>query len=140
MTKNKEVTLLLVEDDDVDAITVERGLQKRRIANPIMRARDGQEAIEWLRADKVPKPYIILLDIQTPRLDGIEFLNELRADSKLHDSVVFVLTTSKAQSDIDATYSKNVAGYFVKDEAGHEFSQVAEMLQGYWKIVYLPHI
>tara|TARA_R110002073_G_scaffold165063_11_gene321511 strand:+ start:5264 stop:5743 length:480 start_codon:yes stop_codon:yes gene_type:complete len=132
------VTLLLVEDDDVDAMSIERGFRKQRIANDIVRARDGIEALDLLRDDAVETPYIILLDLQMPRMNGLEFLEQLRNDPVLFNSVVFVLTTSPAEEDITASYRKYIAGYFVKDGAGDGFLNVVEMLQGYWKIVHLP--
>ena len=135
---NNEVTLFLIEDDDVDAITVERALKKRRIANPMIRAKDGMEALSFLQENKVPKPYITLLDLRLPRMNGIEFLDEIRKDELLHDMVVFVLTTSHDERDIKATYEHNIAGYFIKESAGDELLGIADMLQGYWRIVCLP--
>lgn len=132
------VTLLLVEDDDVDAMSIERGFRKQRIANEIVRARDGIEALEFLRNDVVEAPYIILLDLQMPRMNGLEFLEQLRNDPVLFNSVVFVLTTSPAEEDITASYRQYIAGYFVKDGAGDGFLDVVGMLNGYWKIVHLP--
>lgn len=134
-----EVTLLLVEDDDVDVMTVKRGLKKQRIVNPVVHACDGLEALEMLRNGKVKNPYIILLDLQMPRMNGLEFLEQLRLDNDLSRSVVFVLTTSKAEKDITASYSQHIAGYFIKDESGEDFLNLVNMLDGYWKIVYLPH-
>ncbi len=135
---NEQVTLLLVEDDDVDAMTVERSIEKQRIKNPIVRAHDGLEALEFLRTKKVPKPYIILLDLQMPRMNGIEFLRELRKDENLTDSVVFILTTSSDAKDLAAGYENHVAGYFVKDATGPLFADVVNVLDHYWKIVHLP--
>ncbi|WP_321396714.1 response regulator [Emcibacter sp.] len=134
----KEVTLLLVEDDDVDAMNIERGFRKKRIANPIVRAHDGVEGLHLLKNNTVIPPYIILLDLQMPRMNGLEFLDYIRDDPELHESVVFVLTTSRAEEDINASYSKHIAGYFVKDETHESFMKVIDVLQGYWKIVHLP--
>lgn len=136
MEKLNPVTILLVEDDDIDAKGIERSFSKRRIGNPIIRAKNGLEAIKLLN-DGVGKPFIILLDLQMPVMNGLEFLEALRADARHHDSVVFVLTTSKAEQDISASFQKQVAGYFVKDEVGEHFSEMVEMLKGYWKIAYL---
>jgi len=134
----KEVTLFLIEDDDIDAMAVKRSLQKQKIANPLMRAYDGQQALEMLKEGLVPKPYTILLDIQMPRMNGLEFLSELRADEDLADSVVFILTTSQDEQDIICSYHHHVAGYFVKNEAGANFSDCIHMLDSYWKIVHAP--
>ncbi|MGB0494880.1 MAG: response regulator [Kangiellaceae bacterium] len=135
---HQEVTMLLVEDDDVDAKGIMRSFKKRKIGNKIVRARDGIDALEMLDEGKIPPPNIILLDLQMPRMNGLEFLEKIRNDDKLKSSVVFVLTTSKADADITASYEKFVAGYFVKEDVGANFSDMIDMLEGYWKIAYLP--
>lgn len=135
---DKEVTLLLVEDDDVDAMGIERGFKKHRIANSIIRARDGLEALELLTTKKVPKPYIILLDLNMPRMGGIEFLNNVRDNKDLSNSVVFVLTTSNEDADVMQSYNKQIAGYFLKSETGEGFKNIVDLLDGYWKVVHLP--
>ena len=136
--ENSEVTLFLVDDDDVDVMTVKRALTKRRIANPVVRAKDGMQALEMLKSEKVPRPFVTLLDLSMPRMNGLEFLDEIRSDDILSDTVVFVLTTSRDKQDIDMSYERNIAGYFVKESAGDDFMKVADMLEGYWKIVCLP--
>jgi len=139
MTKrSREVTLFLIEDDDVDATNIERSFIKKRINNPIVRARDGVEALELMRGDSVPVPYIVLLDLKMPRMDGLEFLRHIRSDDKLNETVVFVLTTSLDEEDIAASYKEHIAGYFVKDETGDKFLNIVELLDGYWKVVHLP--
>ncbi|MFM2485524.1 response regulator [Celerinatantimonas yamalensis] len=134
------VTLLLVEDDDIDAISIERNFKNQRIANPIMRAYDGLEALELLRNGQVPSPFVILLDLQLPRMNGIEFLDAIRQDIELRHAVIFVLTTSRSEQDILHSYSKNIAGYFVKDEAADSFRDVVKLLDGYWHIAQLPQV
>jgi CheY-like chemotaxis protein len=138
--EGKTVTLLLVEDDDIDAMGVERALKRRRIANPMLRARDGVEALEILRSGRVEKPYLVLLDLNMPRMGGLEFIQEVRKDPQLSDAVVFVLTTSKSDEDMTAAYRSHVAGYIVKSEVGDCFSNVVEMLDAYWQIVLLPKV
>jgi len=132
------VTLFLIEDDDVDAMTIERALLKRRLANPLVRAKDGLQALDMLRSGAVKKPYITLLDLKMPRMGGLEFLSEIRSDKALKESVVFVLTTSDAPEDIKASYEKNVAGFILKNSTAEEFLTIVDMLKGYWKIVCLP--
>lgn len=136
--KSQEVTLFLIEDDDIDAMTIEQEFKKQRISNPIIRAQDGMEALELLNENKIPKPFAILLDLQIPRMNGAEFLTELRQNQGYRDSVVFVLTTSEDEQDIMQSYQLNVAGYFVKDETGKAFLSIIDLLDGYWKVVYLP--
>jgi CheY-like chemotaxis protein len=135
---NKEVTILLVEDDDVDAMTIERAFKKLRIGNTIVRACDGLEAFELLNDSVLASPFIILLDLQMPRMNGLEFLEALRKDPKHASSIVFVLTTSKADEDMISSYKHNVAGYFLKNSAGDEFLDIVNVLDGYWKIVHFP--
>ena len=138
MSSKEDITLLLVEDDDIDAMTVKRSFLKQRIANPIVRAYDGVEALEMLRAKTVSRPLIVLLDLQMPRMGGIEFLQELREDEELKDLVVFVLTTSKSEEDLVRSYRQQIAGYFIKGEVGESFLDVVNVLDNYWKVVQLP--
>jgi len=137
---HEQLTILLVEDDDVDAQGIKRSFNKKRIANTIIRAHDGLEALELLKSGKVSSPYIILLDLQMPKMNGLEFLAKIRKDESLQSSVVFVLTTSHAEEDITAAYSKQIAGYFVKDDVGSNFCDMLDMLEGYWRIAHLPNI
>ena len=136
------VNILLVEDNDVDVETVERAFRKYKIANPVTVAVDGLEALQILRGEggheKFQRPYIVLLDLNLPRMNGIEFLEELRRDEQLGDSVVFVLTTSNSPEDKNASYNHNIAGYMVKTEIGRDFLSLAEMLDCYWRVVELP--
>ena len=138
--KYNQVSILLVEDDDVDAMGVERALKKLKILNPLFRARNGIEALELLRSeDAIPRPYLILLDLNMPTMNGLEFLSEIRSDEELGDSVVFVLTTSKADEDKTAAYRKHVAGYILKKQVGDGFIEMIKMLDHYWRVVELPH-
>lgn len=142
MTRNyKEVKILLVEDDDIDAMSVERGFRKLKLANTMYRAKNGLEALSILRAkdeDAIMRPYIILLDLNMPVMGGLEFLKALREDESLRDSVVFVLTTSEADEDRVAAYREHVAGYIVKSDVKNGFSKVIDMIDHYWKVVLLP--
>ena len=135
---SREVSLLMVEDDDIDATALRRALQKLKLLNPTYRAKDGLEAIELLRSGQIPTPYIILLDLNMPRMNGLEFLEELRSDPQLTQSVVFVLTTSKTDEDILAAYKEHVAGYLLKQRMDNDFLQVVSLLNHYWRIVEIP--
>jgi len=134
----QEVTILLVEDDDVDAMTIERAFNKLRIGNTLIRACDGLAALEMLDNKEIPSPFIILLDIQMPRMNGLEFLESIRNNPQHASSVVFVLTTSKSDEDMTASYKHNIAGYFLKSAAGDEFLKIVNLLDGYWKVVQFP--
>lgn len=135
------VNVLLVEDDDLDAEAITRAFQKHRIGNPIRRVSDGREALDLLRGEgeqSFPRPYLILLDLNMPRMNGIEFLNEVRNDPALSDSIIFVLTTSDDDRDKVAAYGKNVAGYMIKAKAGEDFLNLIEILGSYWRFVEFP--
>ena len=135
------VTLLLVEDDAVDAEAIRRAFRQHRIANPFVVVRDGVEALAALRGEdglEVEHPYVVLLDINMPRMNGLEFLEALRADPALHRTVVFVLTTSDRDEDKVAAYEHHVAGYILKSRAGEDFLEVVRLLKVYWRLVELP--
>ncbi len=138
-----EVTFLIVDDDDIDVELIKRAFTKLKIANPVIRAADGIEALEILRGEggreKIQPPYIILLDINMPRMSGLELLEEIRKDENLHRAVIFMLTTSDNEFDIAHSYDKNVAGYVVKSRVGSSFEEALKMLDHYWRIVELPN-
>jgi CheY-like chemotaxis protein len=136
------VNLLLVEDDEVDIQGMKRAFAKSRIGNPITVARDGIEALEFLRGEngrpKLAKPHLILLDLNMPRMNGLEFLQAIRADEDLKRSIVFMITTSKAEEDRARAYDQHVAGYIVKQDPANTFMQAVALMEHYWKIVEFP--
>lgn len=135
----REASMLLVDDDDVDVMGINRALKKLGIGNPVIRAHDGQEALTMLRTPGVVhRPCVIILDINMPRMNGLEMLAELRKDPLLTRAVVFVLTTSRSDEDKMAAYAQHIAGYIVKTQAGDGFSGIINMLDRYWQIVDLP--
>ena len=139
---NNTVTLLLVEDDDVAAEAVERAFRKAKIANPIVRARDGVEALAMLHDKSVPptvsRPHLILLDLKMPRMNGLTFLQEIRNDPELKQTIVFVLTTSDSEKDRYDAYKHLIAGYIVKSRAGQDFMELIQLLDLYWRVVEFP--
>ncbi|MEO0617187.1 MAG: response regulator [Pseudomonadota bacterium] len=118
VVQSRPITLLLVDDDDVDIMSIRRALGAKRLDNPLVVAHDGIEALEYLRGEngreRVEPPFIILLDLNMPRMDGIEFLGELRADPALSASVVYVLTTSSTQKDKLQAHAHDVDGFITK--------------------------
>jgi CheY-like chemotaxis protein len=136
------VNLLLVDDDEVDVQGLKRAFAKSKIGNPITVARDGIEALEILRGEngreKLAKPHLILLDLNMPRMNGIEFLQIIRQDPELKSAVIFMITTSKAEEDKQRAYGHNVAGYIVKQDPANTFIQAVSMLEHYWKVVEFP--
>lgn len=140
MTHYKNVTILLVEDDQVDALAVKSALEENNIANPVHVAQDGVAALEMLRSNppKIQSPFLILLDLNMPRMNGIEFLSALRRDERLQHSIVFVLTTSNDDRDKLAAYGHNIAGYVVKSEVGENFIDLINLLSDFKLVVQFP--
>jgi CheY-like chemotaxis protein len=137
-----EVSILLVDDDDVDIIGLKRAFKRRNIYNPVHRAKDGIEALEFLssvdKTKSISKPYLIILDINMPRMNGIEFLEQLRSNSKHKDAIVFVLTTSQYDEDKIKAYSYNIAGYMTKSSFGEKTDKFLDIIESYLEIVDFP--
>jgi CheY-like chemotaxis protein len=135
----KVLNILLMEDDQVDVMNVRRAFEKNRIANPLWVANDGIEGLQMLRTGKVPPDRrIILLDLNMPRMSGLEFLRELRKDPDLLHTPVIVLTTSNDDRDKIEAYNLNVAGYLLKPVTFTNFVEVMATLNKYWTLVELP--
>jgi len=133
------LNILLVEDDEVDVMNVQRAFKKNNIANPLFVAGNGAEAIEQLRGGRIPRDRrIVLLDLNMPQMNGIEFLRVLRADPELHLTPVVVLTTSNDERDRIEAYNLNVAGYLLKPVTFSNFCEVMATLNKYWALVELP--
>jgi CheY-like chemotaxis protein len=136
------VSVLLVEDDDVDAEAVIRSIRRSQVPIDVVWVEDGLEALDVLRGEHtyqtIERPVIVLLDLNMPRMDGFEFLQALRSDPSLHDLVVFVLSTSAADADRTRAYHQNIAGYLVKSSVGPQFARLARMLLSYQTAVTLP--
>jgi CheY-like chemotaxis protein len=140
--KPAKVVILLVEDDDIDAEAVTRGLAEAKIGNPLIRARDGAEALEMLCGtngrQKMRPPYLLLVDINMPKIDGLELVRRIRSDRALQRTIIFMLTTSDSDRDLTAAYNAHVAGYIVKTNGADRFSKLARMLEYYLEIVAPP--
>jgi CheY-like chemotaxis protein len=142
MLEPRTAHLLHVEDDDLCLMGLERAFKAAKIANPIHFALDGIEALEMLRGTngraRLPRPFIVLLDLNMPRMDGIEFLKEVRKDEELKKSIVFIMTTSNADEDKVAAYNLGVAGYILKSNPANAFLEATALLDTYWRVVELP--
>jgi CheY-like chemotaxis protein len=135
----KLLNILLVEDDDVDVMNVRRAFQKNNIANPLFVAGNGLEGLEILRSPEYPKERrLILLDLNMPKMNGIEFLREVRADPELTSTAVVVLTTSNDDRDRVEAYNLNVAGYILKPVTFMNFVEAMATLNKYWTLVEFP--
>jgi CheY-like chemotaxis protein len=142
MLEPKSVQLLHVEDDDLCIMGLVRAFKKAKIANPVSFAHDGIEALEMLRGTngrpRLPRPFLILLDLNMPRMDGIEFLKELRKDEELKKSIVFIMTTSDANEDKVKAYNLGVAGYILTSNPANAFVEAAALLETYCRVVEFP--
>ena len=138
---DNQIHILLVEDDEVEQEAIRRGFARAKMATTLHCAGDGIEALEILRGigrPPLPDPFLILLDLNMPRMNGFEFLTELRMDPDLRDAVVFVLTTSEIDRDRMAAYGKNIAGYILKSSLDEDFDNLVTMLDHYRQYVQLP--
>jgi CheY-like chemotaxis protein len=131
--------ILLVDDDEVDVMNVQRAFKQANIVNPLFVAGNGLEALELLRNGSMPAHHrLVLLDLNMPKMNGIEFLRELRADPALAATTVVVLTTSNGEQDKVAAYDMNVAGYLLKPVTFGNFVDVMVTLNKYWSLVEMP--
>ncbi len=133
------LNILLVDDDQVDVMNVQRAFKKNNITSPMWVSSNGLEALDMLRSGTVPKSQrLVLLDLNMPKMNGIEFLRALRADPSLAQTSVVVLTTSKDERDKVAAYNLNVAGYLLKPVEFIDFVGLMATLNKYWTLVELP--
>ena len=133
------IHVLLVDDDDVDVMNVRRAFEKGNISNPLYVARDGIEGLKMLRDGSIPVGRrLILLDLNMPRMNGIEMLRELRRDTEHHATPVVVLTTSNEERDRMDAYGLHVAGYLLKPVTFMSFVELMVTLNRYWQLVEYP--
>lgn len=130
--------ILLLEDDTVDAMTVKRAIKDLNVVNPLVRVVNGEEGLKYLQDSANDKPCVILLDLNMPKMNGIEFLRIIKDDPGLMGIPVVVLTTSKADQDKVACFDRSVAGYIVKPVAYKGFLDAMRILNLYWTISELP--
>lgn len=126
--------ILLVEDDEIDAMAVERAAMIAGCKSSILRARDGVEALEILNSNSKSSVRLVITDINMPRMNGIELLQHIRRDDVLQKLPVVVLTTSSDERDRLAAYNENVAGYMVKPVDNKQFERLIEVLLNYWSL------
>ncbi len=143
MQSERLVNILLVEDDQVDRMNVKRAFEKNNILNPLYIAKDGIEALDLLKGTNgntriTPSPKIMLLDINMPRMNGIDLLKEMRKDDDLKTISVFIMTTSNDSKDKYEAYAQNVAGYILKPLSFEKFATAISVLKTYWSLTELP--
>lgn len=134
----RPVNVLLVEDDEVDIMNVQRAFKKSGVSHFLHIARNGVEALEILNKTEpsieIPAPRIVLLDLNMPRMNGIEFLTQIRKNPELRSVMVLIMTTSNQESDKIAAYDLNVAGYILKPLSSDGFIDIVSTLDQYWQL------
>jgi len=130
--------ILLVEDDRIDAMTVQRALKDIKVANQVIVRENGEEALEYLRDEANFKPAIILLDLNMPKMNGIEFLEVAKTDDSIKKIPVIVLTTSHGEWDRIQSFDLGAAGYMVKPVDYTQFVEVIRVIDLYWTLSELP--
>lgn len=140
----KQLHIILIEDDDVDAEAIQRAFKVSGMVAKTTRYVDGRAALDGLRGpfgvQLQSEPYLILLDLNMPRMNGLTFLDELRNDPRLKRSIVFALSASELEGDRAAAYDRRVAGYLVKARQGIEYSALRELLEVYYQAIEFPMI
>jgi CheY-like chemotaxis protein len=131
--------VLLAEDDSVDAMTVKRALKDLNVTSPLVHTLNGEEALEHLRSSDNEKPCVILLDLNMPRMNGIEFLKVVKSDDELKKIPVVVLTTSREARDKFDTFKLGIAGYIVKPAEYKKFVEAIKTVNLYWTLSELPN-
>jgi CheY-like chemotaxis protein len=130
--------ILLIEDDDVDVMTVKRALKDLKVTNELVPIGNGEEAIDYLKRECVTKPCIVLLDLNMPKMDGAEFLKTVKADNSLKKIPVVILTTSNSDRDVIESFELGAAGYMVKSIDYEKFVETIQVIDRYWTLSKLP--
>lgn len=126
----ENINVMVVDDDFVDYATIKRGFKKANIDAPFTWAKDGIEALEMLADTEGGTPHILLIDLNMPRMGGLELIENLRGNVRFKDSKIVVLTTSKREEDMDAAMDLGVDGYVVKEDLMTDFDQLITLLDG----------
>ena len=132
--------ILLVEDDLLDIMTLKRGLRDIHAENPLYVRYDGESALEFLRDSSNPVPALILLDLNMPRMNGLEFLKILKSDSDWCKIPVVILTTSQEEQDRITSFELSAAGYIVKPLEYPDFVEKLLVLYQYWRLSEIPNL
>ena len=136
--RNSKKPILLTEDDRIDTMTVKRALKDLKVTNELVHRANGEEALEYLRNETNKKPCVILLDLNMPKMNGIEFLRIAKADEMLKKIPIVVLTTSQQEQDVVESFNLGVAGYIVKPADYKKFVEAIKTINLYWTLSELP--
>jgi len=135
---NEKISILLVEDDHVDIMTIKRAFKDLKITNPVNVCENGLEALDFLRNPQKQFPGVILLDLNMPKMNGIEFLQEIKDDEQFKSIAVVVLTTSKEEQDKVESFKLGVAGYMIKPVDYLQFVEIIRTIHLYWTLSEIP--
>jgi CheY-like chemotaxis protein len=140
MTRPSDSPILLIDDNPMDIDLTLRAFARRNITNPILVARDGAEALEWVPRWEAgePLPVLILLDLKLPRIDGLDVLRAFKGHPAVSSIPVVVITTSSEDSDIRNAYSLGANSYLVKPADFDKFLQLVEQIELYWILLNEP--
>ncbi len=134
--------ILLVEDNPMDVDLTKRAFARRKLINPLVVARDGEEALgqltQWEQG--VPQPVVILLDLKLPKVSGLEVLRRLKSHPRFRSIPVVVLTTSSEDADVRTAYDQGANSYIIKPVNFENFLEVAAQLEVYWSVLNTPHV
>jgi CheY-like chemotaxis protein len=130
--------IMLVEDDHVDAMTLKRALKDLKVANELVHRINGEEALEYLGEESNPRPCVIFLDLNMPKMNGIEFLQIVKSDSDFRRIPIIVFTTSKNEWDRFETFNLSAAGYIVKPADYKSFVEAIRTVELYWTLSEFP--
>jgi CheY-like chemotaxis protein len=134
----KPKPILLVEDDSVDAMTVKRAMRDLKVDHSVIHLVNGEEAMKYLTSPDMEKPFVVLLDLNMPKMNGIEFLKVMKTYPELKTIPVIVLTTSKEQRDILGSFELGASGYMVKPVDYSKFVEILSKIVTYWNSSELP--
>ena len=134
----KPKPILLVEDDSVDAMTVKRAMRDLKVDHSVIHVVNGEEAMKYLTSPDTEKPFVVLLDLNMPKMNGIEFLKVMKTYPELKTIPVIVLTTSKEQRDILGSFEFGASGYMVKPVDYSNFVEILSKIVTYWNSSELP--
>lgn len=136
---SKQLNILLVEDDEVDVMNLKRAFQKNNIQHRLFVAYNGEDALYLLRFTDIPKPHVILLDINMPKMNGLELLHILRNDPYYKDVSIYILTSSNEEIDRHKAFDLNVSGYMLKPLSSNDFVTQISVLNNFWQHSEFPH-
>jgi len=133
------IQILLVEDDRVDVMMFKRALEDLKITNPLIHLTDCKEALEYLENEDNEKPWLVLADLNTPQMSGLEFMSAVKANDALKQIVVIILSGSDDKEDIAESFRLGAAGYIVKPPDYNKLVEMFRTIHAYWTLSKLPH-